>query len=226
MLKKSITYTDFNDQQRTEDFYFNLSKAEVMEYEIRNAGSGGLESLLKEVAAAQDGNRIMDIFRDIIGRSYGVKGPDGRSFIKNKELTDGFMGSEAYSELFMEFMYNPDKAAEFINGIIPKGVVSPEGNTSNPTQPAQQFRPPTQDHQQKQPVTRNVPEFPSIQQAPQYPGPERPIQDVQLPQAPPAPPVYQDRPYLAEPERQAYQETRPPHEATQPFREPIDPNQV
>jgi hypothetical protein len=117
MLKKTINYTDFNNNERTEDFYFNLTKSEVMEMEMST--SGGFAEKITKIIAAQNVPAIIKIFKDLILDSYGEKSPDGKRFIKNKELTDSFVQTEAYSNLFMELATNVDSATKFINGITP-----------------------------------------------------------------------------------------------------------
>ena len=117
MIKKTITFTDYNGTERTEDFYFNLTKAEVMEMEM--SVKGGLAEMIKRIIAAQDQPAIIKIFRDLITRAYGVKSPDGRKFMKSQELTDDFVQTEAFSELYMELATNADAAAAFVNGIVP-----------------------------------------------------------------------------------------------------------
>jgi hypothetical protein len=117
MLKKTITYVDFDGNERTEDFYFNLSKAEIMEMEL--GVSGGMTQMIKKIVAAQDGERIIKIFKEIILKAYGEKSPDGKRFIKSEELSTAFSQTEAYSQLFMELATNADAAAKFVNGIIP-----------------------------------------------------------------------------------------------------------
>ena len=117
MLKKTFVYTDYNGVERTEDHYFNLNKAEVMEIEMST--KGGLAETIKRVIAAQDAPAIIIIFKDLIRKSYGVKSADGKRFIKSAELWEEFEQTEAYSMLFMELATDADKAAEFINGIIP-----------------------------------------------------------------------------------------------------------
>ena len=62
---------------------------------------------------------LIDLFKDLILRSYGEKSADGRRFIKSKELSTAFSQTEAYSELFMELVTDAEKAAEFVNGITP-----------------------------------------------------------------------------------------------------------
>lgn len=120
MLKKTITYTDYNGVERTEDKYFNLSKAEIMEMEMST--TGGFAEMVQGIVKAQDAPAIMKIFKDIILKSYGEKSPDGKRFIKSKELSDEFSQTEAYSDLFMELCTNAEASAAFINGIIPADV--------------------------------------------------------------------------------------------------------
>lgn len=120
MLKKTIKYTDFNGTEREEDFYFNLSKAEIMEMEMSTAG--GFAEMLQNIVKAQDGPTIMKIFKDIILKAYGVKSPDGKRFIKSEELSTEFSQTEAYSVLFMELATDADAAGAFINGIIPVDI--------------------------------------------------------------------------------------------------------
>lgn len=118
MIKKTMTYTDYNGNQRTEDFYFNLNKAELAEMQLGT--TGGLEEKISAIIMSQDMPEIVSIFKDIILRSYGEKSPDGKRFVKSKERYTAFSQTEAYSDLFMELARDADKAAEFINGVIPK----------------------------------------------------------------------------------------------------------
>lgn len=117
MLKKTITFTDYNGAERTEDFYFNLSKAEVMEMELST--TGGLAEMINKIVSAQDTPSIVKIFKDIILKAYGEKSPDGRRFIKSEELSEAFSQTEAYSELYMELSTNAEAAAKFVNEILP-----------------------------------------------------------------------------------------------------------
>lgn len=117
MLKKTITYTDYDGNERTEDFYFNLSKAEVTEMEMST--EGGLSKALTKIVEAKDAKRIIEAFKDLVLKAYGEKSPDGRRFIKNKELREAFSQTEAYSEIFMELATNAEAASAFVNGIIP-----------------------------------------------------------------------------------------------------------
>lgn len=120
MLKKTINYVDYNGTKRTEDFYFNLTKAEISEMELEIPG--GMSEMLKRITAAQDTPTLVKIFKDLILRSYGVKSDDGRRFIKSQQLKEEFSQTQAYSELFMELATNADAASLFINGIIPVDI--------------------------------------------------------------------------------------------------------
>lgn len=117
MLKKEIAYIDYNGVERTETFHFNLSKAELMDMEM--SVTGGFGEMVNRIISTKDVPALMDIFKDLIRRAYGVKSADGRRFMKSKELTDEFVQTEAYSDLFMELALNSDEAAKFVNGILP-----------------------------------------------------------------------------------------------------------
>ena len=125
MLKKTITYTDYNEITHTETYYFNLSKAECMEMEMST--SGGLTEMINKIIETQDVPAIIKIFKDLILKAYGVKSPDGKRFIKSEELSTAFAQTEAYSVLFMELATNAEEAAAFVNGIMPS-----IDNKSNP----------------------------------------------------------------------------------------------
>ena len=117
MIKKTVTYTDYNGIERTENFYFNLSKAEVMEMEMST--SGGLAEMIQRIVAAQDMPAIIKVFKDLVLKAYGVKSPDGKRFIKSAEISEAFSQTEAYSQLFMELATDADAASKFVNGIVP-----------------------------------------------------------------------------------------------------------
>lgn len=128
MLKKTVTYTDYNGVERTEDFYFNLTKAEIMEMEMST--TGGLAETIQKIVKAQDAPAIIKIFKDLVLKAYGEKSADGRRFIKNKEITESFEQTEAYSQIFMELATNADEAAKFVNAIIPVDLAK-EVNSKN-----------------------------------------------------------------------------------------------
>lgn len=121
MLKKTITYNDYNGVERTEDFYFNLSKAELMEMEM--SISGGLTEMIEKIVATKDAPAIMKIFKELVLKAYGEKSADGKRFEKkNGALAEAFAETEAYSQIFMELATDADKAAEFVNGIMPGDI--------------------------------------------------------------------------------------------------------
>lgn len=121
MLKKTITYTDFNGEEITEDFYFHLSKAELMEMQLEE--EGGLVQRLDRIIKTKEVPQIVKVFKELLLKSYGVKSADGKRFIKNDEVREAFMQTQAYSDLFMELTTNADAASAFIKGILPADVV-------------------------------------------------------------------------------------------------------
>ena len=121
MLKKTITYTDYNGKELTEDFYFNLSKAELLEMELGIAG--GLSGSIEKIVAAKNQPEIIRYFKEIILKAYGEKSADGKRFVKNDEIRDAFLQTEAYVSLFMELAHDHNAAADFVNGIIPPDIV-------------------------------------------------------------------------------------------------------
>ena len=124
MLKKRISYEDYNGEKREEDFYFNLSKAEIIEMELST--EGGLRALIEKITDTRDMPKLIALFKDLILKSYGEKSPDGKRFIKSAEISEAFSQTEAFSELFMEMATDEQAASEFVNGIVPKDLVSQE----------------------------------------------------------------------------------------------------
>jgi len=120
MLKKTIKYRDFNDNELEEDFYFNLTQSELMK--LQTSVPGGLEQMLRTIINTKDGNAIMDMFAKILHIAYGQKSPDGRRFIKSEEISEAFEQTLAYDQLYMELVTDADKAAAFIKGILPSEV--------------------------------------------------------------------------------------------------------
>lgn len=120
MLKKSITFQDLDGNSITEDFYFNLNKAELIELETST--KLGLSETLQLIVKEDDKQKIIEYFKKIILMAYGIRSDDGRRFIKSQELRDSFEQSDAYSELFIELGTKADSAAAFINGIVPAAI--------------------------------------------------------------------------------------------------------
>jgi len=122
MLKKTISYTDFNGDEVSEDFFFHQSKAELIELEVSH--EGGLEEAIKRIVKAEDGKAIIAEFKNIILSSYGQRSLDGKRFIKNQTIRDEFESTEAYSTLFMELVTDAQAAATFIQGVIPQDMAA------------------------------------------------------------------------------------------------------
>lgn len=118
MIKMPITYTDYNGEEQTEDFYFNLNKAEVMDLNFNANGSYG--EYLKSILNSRDYKQMGEEFKKLILRSYGEKSPDGRRFVKTPEKTAEFEQTEAYSELYIMLATDPKMAEKFVNGVLPK----------------------------------------------------------------------------------------------------------
>lgn len=120
MLKKTVTYIDYNGTERTEDLYFNISKAELAEMEL--GVTGGFSEMMKKIVAAQDVPSIVKIVKDLILKSYGEKSSDGRRFIKSPELSEAFSQTEAYTEVFLDLVASAENMADFVNAIIPSDI--------------------------------------------------------------------------------------------------------
>lgn len=130
MLKKTMEYTNYNGVKVKEDFYFNLTEAELTEMEM--GIDGGLAEMIQSIVDANDVKAIIKVFKDILLAAYGEKSADGRRFMKSEEIKNGFAHTEAYSILFMELATDADKAAEFINGIVPASISKQVSKATHP----------------------------------------------------------------------------------------------
>lgn len=122
MIKKTITYTDYADNEVTEDFYFNLSRGELIEMQMR--ADGDLENYIQRIIKARNNKELVDLFTGILEKSYGVRTPDGRQFVKDETYWKQFHASEAYSELLIELISVSGAADGFINGLMPKKLMA------------------------------------------------------------------------------------------------------
>lgn len=134
MLKKTITYTDFNGKTRTEDFYFNLTKTELVR--LDSDYPGGFEKYLQASVDDNQNGRIMDIFEDLIKRSYGIKSEDGKHFRKSVEISNEFFDTPAYDSLFIELCTNTDAATSFVTKLIPEDLRDQVNKELNSTKQA------------------------------------------------------------------------------------------
>lgn len=121
MLKKTFEFEDYDGNKRVEDHYFNLNKAEVIKW-LTTTGDYTLDQVLERLSKERNGEKIMEIFEGLIHMSYGRKSLDGRKFEKSEEIWEDFYRTEAYSNLFIELVTDPNKAADFVNKIIPESL--------------------------------------------------------------------------------------------------------
>ena len=117
MLKQTITYTDYNGTERTEDFYFNLSKAEITEMNL--SMEGGMRAYIEKIVAAKSQLALVTLFKEIVMKAYGKKSADGRLFMKNDAIRAEFEAHPAYSMIYMDLVTDEAKASAFVNGIMP-----------------------------------------------------------------------------------------------------------
>lgn len=129
MYCKTLTYTDFLGTERTEDFYFNFTTVELQE--LQTSVPGGLKGHIDKILAAKDAEEIAAVFKDLLLKSYGELSPDGRRFMKSKEITEGFVQTQAYSDYYMLLASDDEEAAKFITGIIPQKLME-EVEKENP----------------------------------------------------------------------------------------------
>lgn len=120
MIKKTITYTDYNDEERTEDFWFGFNKGELSKMALGT--NGGLDNVIRQIIQSNDREKIMDWFEKIILGAYGEKSIDGKYFMKSEEISNRFAHTEAYSNLLVEMLEEPTMAATFIRGMLPKDM--------------------------------------------------------------------------------------------------------
>lgn len=122
MLKRDITYETFDGEKITETFYFNMSKAELIELEVEF--DEGLAKMLQNIIKTKNNKEIIRIFKRIILLSYGKKSEDGKRFIKSDEIREEFSQTQAYSDLFMELASDDKAAVTFLVGVLPKDMAT------------------------------------------------------------------------------------------------------
>lgn len=122
MLKREIKYEDFNGDQTTGIFYFNISKPELIEMEVEY--EGGFGRMIQKVIETKDNKELIKQFKEIVLRAYGEKSEDGKRFIKSEELSKEFSQTAAYEVLFMELATNDEAAATFLKGVLPKDMAA------------------------------------------------------------------------------------------------------
>ena len=132
MIKKTITYVDFNDVERTETFYFNYSKAELLEMEMTT--EGGFVERVQRIIDAKDSGSLVKLWKKFVIDAYGVKSDDGRRFMKNDEIRAAFVECPAYSTIFMELATDDVAGAEFVKGVVPADMAK-QITSAQATQP-------------------------------------------------------------------------------------------
>lgn len=120
MIKKTVTYKDYNNVERTETHYFHFNEAEILEMEM--SVEGGFAERVQRIVDAKEQSALMGVIKNFVLDAYGVKSEDGKRFIKNAEVRDAFVQSPAYSKIFMELITNDELAAEFVNGVVPESM--------------------------------------------------------------------------------------------------------
>lgn len=118
MYKITETFEDFNGNKRTEDFYFNFMESELTHMQFKT--KGGLAGTINKIIATQDTPGLIDIFEELLQKSFGEKTADGRGFHKSPELLQSFMETEAYSQIYMRLATDNKAAQDFINNVVPK----------------------------------------------------------------------------------------------------------
>ena len=120
MIKKTVTYTDYNGVERTESFYFHFSEAEILDMEMST--EGGFAERVQRIIDSKHQTELLKVIKPFVYDAYGVKSEDGKRFMKNDEVKAAFIESPAYSEIFMEMLTNDKLAAEFVNGVVPANM--------------------------------------------------------------------------------------------------------
>lgn len=122
MLKRTIKYKDFNDNEVSEDFYFNISRAELVRLEM--SFDDGIEKAVKKMMETKDRAALINQFEDLVLKAYGQKSEDGKRFIKSTQLREEFAQHAAYEQLFFELITNEQTIADFILGVLPKDLAA------------------------------------------------------------------------------------------------------
>jgi hypothetical protein len=125
MIKQTVTYKDFNDEDQTEDLYFHLSKSELIELEL--GMEGGLGAYLQKMVQSQQPSKILAAFKKIISAAYGERSLDGKRFVKDEAITRAFLASPAYDAMFMRLVTSEEAVTEFILGVVPKDLIEEAG---------------------------------------------------------------------------------------------------
>lgn len=124
MIKKTVNYTDWDGEKVSEDLYFNLNKAELMELNKRYGGK--LDKHLKRMTERKEYSKLGVFYKDFILKAYGRKSEDGRRFEKSDEAARDFYQSLAFDTLFDEVLNTPEAADAFVKGVL-AGIKTEDG---------------------------------------------------------------------------------------------------
>lgn len=122
MLKKEITYTNLDGEKETGTFYFNLTRAELLEMAMDEREGKDISTYLNNVIKAQNNKQLMAEFKNIILMAYGKR--DGDEFVKSEEISNRFTQHPAYDELFWELTTVDNAFANFVNALIPANILA------------------------------------------------------------------------------------------------------
>ena len=156
MIKKNITYIDFDGEERTDAFYFNLSKAELMDIELDY--NGNMSAAMNIMLEKRDMKGVLGLLSKLVRKAYGEKSGDGKRFLKNKELEDGFATTDAFSNLLIELVNDEKKLEAFVTGVIPADMreeVEKRMEETRETEAAEQPKPKVVDMPKGDPIEMN-----------------------------------------------------------------------
>lgn len=126
MVTKSITYVDFDDNERVDVFHFNLTNAEIAEIQLDFPE--GIVERLDFVMKSRNSSEIGKFFRYFLEKSVGRKSPDGKKIVKNDGIRSDFFDSNAYSVFLTELVESPEMAKTFFTGILPSSDSNKKAN--------------------------------------------------------------------------------------------------
>jgi hypothetical protein len=165
LIKKTITFENYNGEKETEDFYFNMSKGELVKMQMAaiDQKTESFQDKIEKIGKNLNGKALIEVFDEIILGSIGQRTTDGKKFMKSAAITDEFKSSEAYSELIVELCTDDKAAVTFINGLIPKNLREDVNREVNTMTARERSEAQMQGFQQKTvPTQQTVTEVPTI----------------------------------------------------------------
>ena len=119
MLKKTLTYTDYNGNEVTDDLYFHLSTMEVVriQTELDMQEDEELDEYALRLGREKNLKEILQFIDLIVQRSYGVRSSDGKRFDKSPKVLDDLLASPKYDALISELLFVDGAAQEFASSV-------------------------------------------------------------------------------------------------------------